>query len=218
MPRKKSWARWWRGGYTLMIDPVVNPELALALASDALRQKGVPFALVGGLAVSMRSVPRFTKDVDLAIVVADDSRFEQLVGDLCAAGFRLIPVDLTGRDRLATVRLESRHGVVDLLGASSGIEREVVDRAEEIDVEGVGLVPVARVEELVALKVLSVTPRRPLDQSDLENLLRINPSIDLDRVRRLLGLITDRGYARNQDLPAKLDAVVEGVRGSESDP
>jgi predicted nucleotidyltransferase len=201
-----------------MPEAEIDPVRALANAAEALRQHSIPFALVGGLAVSTRAEPRFTKDVDLAIVVADDRQFEQLVYQLRAAGFMLRQqLNQVGDGRLATVRLVSAHGWVDLLAANSGIEREIVDRAELIDVPGAGAIPVARVEELVAMKLLSVKPQRPLDQVDLENLIAINPNLDFDRVRELLRIITDRGYSRDQDLFAKLEALLVevGLLGSE---
>ncbi len=195
-----------------MPEAEIDPILALANAAEALRQHGVPFALIGGLAVSTRAEPRFTKDVDLAIVVSDDRHFERLVYQLRGAGFMIREqLNQVGDGRLATVRLASAQGWVDLLAANSGIEREVVDRAELIDLPGAGLIPVARVEELVALKLLSVKPQRPLDQVDLESLIAINPSLDFERVRALLRAITDRGYARDQDLFAKLDSLLRKV-------
>lgn len=200
-----------------MPEPEIDPVRALANAAAALRQHAIPFALIGGLAVSARAEPRFTKDVDLAIAVTDDRQFEQLVYQLGALGFGLRQqLNQVGDGRLATVRLVSArlvsaHGWVDLLAANSGIEREVVDRAELIEVPGAGTMPVARVEELVALKLLSVKPQRPTDQIDLENLLAINPRLDLERVRDLLRLITERGYARDQDLFAKLEALLHKV-------
>jgi hypothetical protein len=41
----------------------------------ALSQTGAPFALVGGLAVSARTEPRFTRDVD--VVLSRDERRPQ---------------------------------------------------------------------------------------------------------------------------------------------
>lgn len=195
-----------------MPEAELDPVRALVNAAEALRQHSVPFALIGGLAVSTRAEPRFTKDVDLAIVVSDDRHFERLVYQLRGAGFMIREqLNQVGDGRLATVRLASPHGWVDLLAANSGIEREIVDRAELIDVPGAGLIPVARVEELVALKLLSVKPQRPLDQVDLESLIAINPNLDFERVLDLLRAITDRGYARDQDLFAKLDALLRKV-------
>jgi predicted nucleotidyltransferase len=72
-----------------MPEAEIDPARALASAAEALRQHSIPFALIGGLAVSARAEPRFTKDVDLAIVVASDRQFERLVYELRAAGFMI---------------------------------------------------------------------------------------------------------------------------------
>lgn len=45
------------------------------------------WALVGGLAVSVRTEPRFTRDLDLAVAVSDDHAAEALIHQLHAAGF-----------------------------------------------------------------------------------------------------------------------------------
>jgi len=48
------------------------PELALAAICGELVRLGRRFALVGGLAVSVRAEVRFTRDVDIVVLVADD--------------------------------------------------------------------------------------------------------------------------------------------------
>lgn len=58
-----------------------TPEIVLGDIVRHLRRLGRPFALVGGLAVSLRAEARFTRDVDLAIVAADDAEVERLVYD-----------------------------------------------------------------------------------------------------------------------------------------
>jgi hypothetical protein len=45
---------------------------------------------------------------------------------------------------------------------------------------------------------------------DARNLLRINAALDLDCVRENLRVIAERGYARRQDLTAKLATLLEG--------
>lgn len=40
-----------------------------------LRRQGVAFAIAGGLAVSARSLPRLTQDIDLAVQVLSDVEF-----------------------------------------------------------------------------------------------------------------------------------------------
>ena len=98
---------------------------------------------------------------------------------------------------------------VDLLFASSGIEGEAIARATIVALPSVGTVPIARAEELLSLKVLSMTEERLQDRIDARNLLRINVDLDLDCVRDNLRLIAERGYARGQDLGAKLAMLLE---------
>ena len=189
------------------------PELALAAICRELLRLGRRFALVGGLAVSVRAEVRFTRDVDIAVAVADDSEAESLTYELRLAGYSAVArVEHESRQRLSTVRLMSPSGVkVDLRFASSGIEAEIVDRATPIDFEGAGPVPVANAEELLAMKVLSMTDTRLQDRIDAQHLLQFTPSLDISRVREHLARITDRGYAREQDLEAKLAVVLRDV-------
>lgn len=108
-----------------------GPGETLARAAADLARLSVPFALVGGLAVSVRGEVRFTRDVDLAVDMPSDRDVEQLVRRLRAGGYEIAAlVEHETRSRLATVRLLSRSGViVDLLAASCGLEPEIVARA-----------------------------------------------------------------------------------------
>ena len=190
-----------------------SPEDALAEAAEQLRRLGVPFALVGGLAVSLRAEVRFTRDVDIAVRVENDAMLESLVRDLASVGYRAVTVvEHVERKRLATVRLASRLGiVVDLIAASCGIEAEVVARATPVQLDS-GALPVARAEELLSMKVLSMTEHRLQDRIDALNLLLVNEGLDLNAVRENLRAIHDRGYARDQDLEAKLETLIDEQR------
>jgi len=194
-----------------MTDPA--PELALAAICRELLRLGRRFALVGGLAVSVRAEVRFTRDVDIAVVVADDSEAESLTNELRSAGYTAVAsVEHETHHRLSTVRLMSPSSVkVDLLFACSGIEAEIVDGATLIHFEGAGSVPVANAEELLAMKVLSLSDTRLQDRIDAQRLLQFTPDLDLARVREHLARITGRGYAREQDLEAKLAVVLQDV-------
>jgi hypothetical protein len=187
-------------------------ERALLSATVDLSEAGRRFALVGGLAVSVRAEVRFTRDVDLAVVVSNDSEAKALVFELKNKGYR--PVALVEHDtqrRLATARVLSKRGVkVDLLFASSGIEQEIVERSGLVHLSAVGDLPVARAEELLAMKVLSMTDQRLQDRLDARHLLEYNPDLDLAVARSNLDLIAARGFARGQDLQQKLEALVQG--------
>jgi hypothetical protein len=195
-----------------MIEP--DPGATLQHIAGEMARLGKRFALVGGFGVSVRAEVRFTRDVDLAVDVRDDSETESLVRQLRGSRYEVIAlVEHDDAKRLATVRLRSPAGVtVDLLTASSGIEPEIVARANAIAIEGIVTVPVAQAEELLAMKVLSMDARRLQDRMDAVRLLQLNPGLDIDRVRDDLRLIKERGFHRRQDLAAKLGELIESMQ------
>jgi nucleotidyltransferase AbiEii toxin of type IV toxin-antitoxin system len=190
-------------------------EAALRRIVGDLQALDRRFALVGGLAVSVRSEPRLTRDADLAVLVAGDADAEALVLALQARGWRVAAaIEQSATGRLATVRLAPAGGdvggsVVDLLFASSGIEPEIVAEAEHIEVLAGFTVPVARLGHLVALKVLARDDRtRPHDRVDLAALLARSDPAALAEARELLALVERRGFARGRDLLVALDAAL----------
>lgn len=189
-------------------------EAELGLAAERIGRLRVPFALVGGLAVSVRGEVRFTRDIDLAVMCASDTDTERLAADLAAAGYEIAAlVEHEERARLSTVRLRSRSKIyVDLLAASSGIEAEIVSAGTTVDIPNVGEVRVARAEDLLVTKVLSMSDARPQDRLDARGLLLTNPDLDLPFVRARLALIRERGFDRHEDLEAKLEDVLRSVR------
>lgn len=189
-------------------------EAALRRIHTDLTEVQVSFALVGGLAVSARTEPRFTRDADLAVALANDAEAEALVHSLRARDYGIeAVVEQEAVGRLATVRLTLSHvaqaPVIDLLFASSGIEPEIVADAEPLDLLPSLRIGVARTGHLIALKILSrddVT--RPQDLVDLRALLRIAPDAELVRARQALTLIAARGYHRGRDLMTEMTSVV----------
>lgn len=189
-------------------------ESRLRSVVAALDAAGVGCALVGGLAVSIRTEPRFTRDADLAVAVASDLEAEALIRHLRRAGHEvqaLVEQDAVGR--LATVRLgdaaDAGASAVDLLFASSGIEHELVRDAESLEVLPGLTMRVAGTGYLIALKVLSRNDiERPQDIIDLRALLTVALSADIDCARQALDDITSRGFQRGRDLRADLDELL----------
>jgi predicted nucleotidyltransferase len=176
------------------------------------------WALVGGLAVSARIEPRFTRDIDLAVAVAGDREAEATIRALQSQGYRVQAlIEHEPTERLATTRLippgEDEGGVVvDMLFASSGVEAEIAGGAEILDVFPGLPVPVARVGHLVALKLLARDDRtRPQDRADLVALLRGAGASDLDEARATAFLISQRGFHRGRDLAAALQEILRDV-------
>lgn len=116
------------------------------------------------------------------------------------------------RNGSATVRLRGPRGsVVDLIAATCGVEPEVVEHATVVSIPGVGELPVARAEDLLAMKVLAITPGREEDAIDARNLLLMNPDLDRAYVRERLAPIKTRGFHRDQDLDQKLESILSGL-------
>lgn len=66
---------------------VLNETLRQAAAD--LNRLGLHWALVGGFAVSARAEPRFTRDIDIAVAVANDGAAEHVVRSLIGSGYTL---------------------------------------------------------------------------------------------------------------------------------
>lgn len=207
-----------------MTDPRLTE--ALVKVETDLRELGVPWALVGGLAVSAWTEPRTTRDVDVALAVEEDPEAEDLVREMTARGYKLLE-SLEHKDahRLSTVRLgmAGKHeGVIaDLLFASSGIERELVEAAVPFKVLPDFSVPLARIGHLLALKVLALRPdrpqERPQDLADIRELLKVADDQELRRAREALELISRRPYDRGKDLLAEFESQLQQFRDSQAE-
>jgi hypothetical protein len=192
---------------------------AIRHAISHFKSQKLPFALIGGLAVSARTEPRFTRDADFAVVVSDDKEAEGAIHQLISRGYQVVAtVEHDVVDRLATVRLslsdESASGVVtDLLFASSGIEKEIVEEADSLEIFDDLSLPVCTLGHLLALKILSQNEdSRPQDLMDIKALLQVADNAELTRARRAVALITERGFHRGRDLTEDLESAIQKYR------
>jgi predicted nucleotidyltransferase len=180
-------------------------EAALRRVAADLKKSGHPWALVGGFAVSARVEPRFTRDIDIAVLVDDDSAAEALVRSLISDGYAAFSSVEHDNGRLAMVRMRSARGdadvVVDLLFASSGIEPEIARTSESVEITPGLSVPVAAVGHLIALKILARDDLgRPQDAADLRALRSVARPEDLVLAEEAVVLIEARGFNRGRDL------------------
>jgi hypothetical protein len=199
----------------------VNPlEIVLRRIKSELDGQGKQWSVVGGLAVSVRAVPRFTQDADLAVAVKEDREAESLIRWLQGRGYRVLAtVEQQAVGRLATVRLvppgEDEEGILlDLLFSSSGIEPEIAASAEPLEILPGLPLPVARSGHLMALKVLSRDDvRRPNDVADLRSLLAHASPAEIQEAETALAMIVQRGYHRDRDLDGAFREVRDSVLG-----
>lgn len=188
-----------------MASPV---ELAFRRAVADLDALRLRWALIGGLAISVRSAPRFTRDLDFAVAVTNDSEAENVVHRLGGRGYRPVEVlEQEYAERLSGVRPEHSGSdvIIDLLFASSGIENEVVAGATRLEVLPQLSAPVATAGHLIALKILA---GRNQDLTDLGQLIPAASAADLDTARDAVRLIRARGFNREQDVVADLEKLI----------
>ncbi len=125
---------------------------------------------------------------------------------LVARGYEVVTVvEQVRTGRLATARLRPRGSsvLVDLLFASCGLEPDIVNAAEPLEILPGLVVPVARTYHLIAMKLLARDDRhRPQDADDLRALMAIATTADRRLVPRSLAAISARGFARRRNLTA----------------
>jgi hypothetical protein len=140
-------------------------------------------AVIGGIAVIARGVPRLTRDIDIAIAGTDLS-VGDLANELSRAG-----IEPRIEDALAFAEenqvLLARHresGVdIDVSRAWLPFEIEALAAASSEALAGVRI-SIAQAEDLIIFKAIAW---RPQDQQDVERLLALHGDrIDLQRVRR----------------------------------
>ncbi len=181
---------------------------ALRQLDSDLRSKGIGWALVGGIAVTLRVSPRATEDVDVVLAVGSDWEAQKVIGFLFSRGWHYVKEHQDHQEQIASTRIRGPgrgEVIVDLLVAVSGIETEVVASAEPILVAGEFEMPVASLPALIALKVLA---GRDKDRQDIEALLDAAGSADIHLARRFLELIERRGFDRDKDLLFELDQLL----------
>jgi len=151
---------WTRNGKPYMLIETVKRVL------ETLDRNQIPYAVIGGLAVSHHAVPRLTQDVDLAVRQEDMGRIRALFPASYQRGTSVVEVyDFEGTR-------------VDFLPAKLRYQREVVANAVPGQVQGMPA-KVASVRDLLLLKMFAAPDRHELDarrsdEADITSLLRVN--------------------------------------------
>lgn len=156
-------------------------DAALKHLLELLPRHGAKYALIGGVAVGIRTRLRYTEDIDILLTVPA-LRLPGLLEALQERGFEL---DLIGTIReltdhhFAVLKFEGVH--VDFMKPMLPAYQHVLDRATEGDWKGQP-VTIALSEGLIVMKLIA---SRQQDQLDIINLLAGNIGrLDLEYVER----------------------------------
>jgi predicted nucleotidyltransferase len=175
-------------------------QTTLADATNWLQSQSVRFALVGGLAASLRGQTRTTADVDM-IIAADAKRALTLAESLAASPFKPLFGDfaqVVEKSFILPLRHRTTNVKLDLALGMSGFEQQAIARAELVEMAGVS-VPVITGEDLLIMKVLA---GRPQDDQDVRGLvIAQGDRLDWDYCLRVG---TELGEAIGQDLAGRI--------------
>jgi hypothetical protein len=166
-------------------DALTGALLALARWLESQR---VPYAVIGGVAVTLQAAPRFTNDID-AVIWVDDNRWAGLVASATPFGIGARRADvLEFATRTRVLLLQHASGVpIDVSCGALPFEHALIERADATEVNGQSIW-VARAEDLLVMKAVA---NRPRDHADIESILVQHPDMDTTAARELIREFAD---------------------------
>lgn len=171
---------------------------ALEALNSAVSALDTRAAVIGGIAVALQARPRYTEDLD-AVLLQRDIGVTEAFSALLEAGFvsRLKdPLSFARQNRVFCLSHTETEFQVDVSLGALSFEVEMIENADEVDIEGVR-VRLARIQDLLVLKFLA---GRPQDFIDVDWLLEADPNLDRDYVRKHV-----KQLARDLGAPEKFE-------------
>jgi len=192
--------------------PSFDPNKSVKVGLELLREAGVPFALVGRLAV-WAYVPtegqQFTKDVDFAVPHGSVEAVARAAG---RKGYEVSDVDIGGcrvKTEGMSIDFIDRHPYLtslyrDAVGASREKGGSFTVAGEEV--------PAVPPEHLVAMKLASGRPR---DERDIEEIVAVADEDEYGDIRRVV--VEYLGYAMGNQLDRIARRIGHPAPGPEAD-
>ncbi len=184
------------------------PYAALRDLAAWMQSSSLPAVVIGGVAVSLLSRPRVTRDMDIVALI-DDSRLEELTAQ--AARFGFLPritnaVEFARTSRILLLQHEPTGIQLDVSLGALPFEREMIARSQPAPLGDVCL-PLPTPEDLIVTKAVAGRPR---DIADIEAIVQAHPGLDRARVRNWVSAFAD---ALDQpDMLATVEALLSSPR------
>ena len=173
-----------------------------ALEEVLERLGAVDGALIGGVALAVFGVERYTKDADLAVRQAESARATRDLADADPRPLRIGGVSVATSAGVRVDLIDRRVGLCDLY--EEAIEAAHAD-GPRVRI-GARVLPVAPLEYLVAMKMAA---DRPQDEADLERLISLD-ALDYRRCRaivdRHLGFFATQRLDKRARMAGRSDA------------
>ncbi len=155
---------------------------AAAEVAGWLDREGIPYAIIGGLAVARWADPRFTKDVDFTVPAPYGEEQGMAARLVSALRPRRHDAVAFARDS-RVVLLHASNGVpVDVALGAHEFELEVVARATDFEFARGCVLRTCSAEDLIVYKLVAA---RLTDIADVQRVVdRQAPKLDIERIRR----------------------------------
>ncbi len=159
-------------------------EALLKQLAAALDRAGLPYMIFGGQAVLLYGEPRLTRDIDVTLGVdtTHAAALQQLIAEM---QWKILvdDVDEFLRQTFVLPVMDPQSNIrIDFVFSLSGYEREAIERASVVSIDGVE-VRFVSLEDLVVMKTISGRPR---DLEDVAGVIRKNRSFDRSYVEQWL--------------------------------
>jgi hypothetical protein len=192
-------------------------SLAVKALIKDLSELRIRYAFVGALALGARGRTRQTIDADVAVSLSNNELAQNLIDQLVLKGYGINNI-YKDKDTIVLARLfsateGSQLVELDFLFELCGIENEVVETAEVIEIWPNLFAPIASTPALLAMKArCQELPERIQDKADLVNqLIPFSTEKDIADARELIKLIEERGFNEGRNLLVDFDDLVKSI-------
>ena len=180
----------------------------LVQIADLAAKRNLPFLLVGGHAVILHGVPRFTRDID--IMTTDEWRDEwrELIEDLGYRKFHAVDAFEQFEPDPEQSATTSRVGI-DLMFVDASTWEKLYPAADDIDLQPDVRAKIPNVLHLIAMKLNAArSPHRRIGATDLSDVIELISAAKIDIESSAFREIAER-YASAEDLAAIRDSSIQ---------
>ena len=160
------------------VTPLLAPIQALQSLLIQFHDRGV---IIGGVAVSLLGVPRYTVDLD-AVFLLDLDDVPELLVEAAKLGIEpriSDPITFARKSRMLLLRHNPSGIDIDLSLGFLPFEIEMVDRSQMVEFGSIKL-RLPTPEDLIILKAFA---HRPKDILDIQSIAKSHPNLDKERIR-----------------------------------
>ena len=165
----------------------------LTIISGEFDRHGVVYALIGGMALGLRGVPRATVDIDFLIKKEDAATVKNVLRDY---GFTC----LYESENAAQYTSELRpFGSIDFIYAFRPVSLQMLSDSEKLPVfDDTMEISVLKTEDIIGLKIQAIAnnpERESIDKADIEGLLKLHgKEADWNKLKRYFGMFEMEGW------------------------